>query len=501
MSSRGRSGFRRRLTATFIIVIALSTVIVALVTFVLAREFRLRNFRADSLSQARFSLVVAPDHLDDESFAQLAAGYASRDDAELLAVQDGVVYSSGRNLTVDDIPLDFDGVVTDALSRTTATVDGEQMFVVATRDSDGIVFYFFFAERETRDSIAQLGRIVAASWGLVVLAASAVSWRVTRRTLRPVAEVASTAEAIASGDLGARLPADVGDELGALATSFNHMADEVELMVGRLEAAAARERRFTADVAHELRTPLTGMSATASILRDRLDQLPERLQRPTAVLVTDVERMRDLVLDLLELARLDAGDEAARLEPLRVLDAVRSITRALDVAETVIVDVDPTLSVLADPSRLRRILANLVSNATIHGAPPITITARRQVGANGGGDAVEIEVTDGGPGIEALDKVFDRFYKSERSRAAGGSGLGLAISRQHARSQAGDVTAANVEGGGARLTLRLPATPDVLDPVEESHLPTLGDEMASDPSDHDEFPTAPDAAQRERSDR
>jgi two-component system sensor histidine kinase MtrB len=455
LRTRQRSGFRRRLTTTFVVVIALSTAIVAVVTVLVARELRLRNFRADSISQARFTIVVAPPQLDDATFERLAAGYEARDDADLLAIQAGRVYASRRNLTIDDIPAAVLTVSPDSLQTTHATVDGRDMFVVGAQDDEGITFFFFFSQEETSASIGELARVAAGAWVVVLIAASAVSWRVTRRTLRPVADVASTAEAIASGDLGARLPADVGDEFGALTTSFNHMADEVELMVDRLESAAARERQFTADVAHELRTPLTGMTATASILRMQLDQLPTRLQRPATVLVTDVERMRDLVLDLLELARLDSGNEPPRVEPLRVLDAVRSVLVSSEVEGIVQVIVNPTMAVLADPTRLRRILSNLIRNAVVHGDPPIEITARTVV-APDGSDAVAIDIVDHGPGIDDLDHVFDRFYKSEKSRAAGGSGLGLAISRQYARSQSGDVTAENVDGAGARLTLRLP---------------------------------------------
>jgi signal transduction histidine kinase len=286
----------------------------------------------------------------------------------------------------------------------------------------------------------------------VVLGASAIAWWVSRRILRPVADVASTAEAIAAGDLGARLPDSVGDELGALSVSFNHMADEVERVVDRLEAAAARERRFTADVAHELRTPLTGMSASAAILREQLADLPDGLRRPAGILVGDVARLRDLVLELLELARLDAGEEAPRIEPLRLRAAVASVVRGDGADRTFDLDVATDIVVLADPTRLRRILSNLVTNAARHGHGVVHVAA--EVTA----DEVLLHVTDEGPGLAPgeEERIFDRFFKSAHSRAAGGSGLGLAIARTHARSMGGDLVAANEPGHGARFTLRLP---------------------------------------------
>lgn len=454
---RAQGRFRRRLTTIFVLVVAVSTGAVALVTFVVAREYRTRNFRSESISEARFTVAVAPIELDDVSFERLRLGYEARSDASLLARRGDRVFSSARNLNRGDIPDELLDLVEGEVATVRQEVNGRPTFVVAERDNEGVDYYFFFSMRQMEASIRELARIVGASWVVVLLAAGAFSWRVTRRTLRPVADVAATAEAIASGDLGARLPDGVGDELGTLATSFNHMADEVQLMVARLEAAAARERRFTADVAHELRTPLTGMSATSTILREHLPDLPQPLRRSAAVLVGDVERMRDLVIDLLELAQLDARRDRPLVEPLRPLDAALSVIRSFgpEQAASIDIDIDADLVVLADPTRLRRILANLIANATWHGRPPVRLSAEIRAAEQ----VVELHIVDDGPGLDAdaLEHVFDRFYKSGGTRAAGGSGLGLAISREHARSQGGDIVASNEPTGGARFTLSLPA--------------------------------------------
>ncbi len=450
--------FRRRLALTFILVIALTAGVVAAVTVVVASQSRLRNFRAEAIAEAQFTAAVAPTDLDDDTFERLRLGYESRSDANLLAVSDDAVFSSARNLDTADIPPVLREPIPPGEMRTLeATVNGRPTFIVAARTPGGDEYYSFFSMVQLRDSREELTRTAAGVWFVALLAASAIAWWVTRRVLRPVAAVASTAEAIASGDLSARLPAAGGDdELGALSTSFNHMADEVERMIVRLEAAAERERRFTADVAHELRTPLTGMSASAAILRDQLDDMPERLRRPASILVGDVSRLRDLVLELLELARLDAGEEAPRVERLRLRDAFSSVARSLDALDRFQLRVDPDLAVLADPIRLQRILTNLATNVLRHGGGAATVTAERD------GETAELHVVDVGPGLGPgeEERVFDRFYKSAQSRAAGGSGLGLAISRQHARSLGGDLVAANEPGGGARFTLSLPAAPE-----------------------------------------
>lgn len=451
---------RSRLAWTFILVVAVSTGLVAGTTVFLATDARMRNFRTNALDEARFTAVIGPSQLDEESFERLRLGYESRTDATLVAVTDTAVFASARDLTVDDIPPVLTEPAADesdgpAVRGVAATVDGRPTYVVVSTTSGGDRYYSFFSMEQLADSRRELVRFALAVWAVVLVVAGAIAWWVSRRALRPVAEIASTAEAIAGGDLGARLPDSVGDELGALSASFNHMADEVERVIDRLERAAERERRFTADVAHELRTPLTGMSAAASLLGDQLDELPPRLRRPAGIIVSDISRLRDLVVELLELARLDAGNERPSLEDLRVADAVASVVRSLPGSDAVRMGVPPSVSVLADPTRLRRVLTNVLANAISHGAGEVVVRAD---GPRPSG-TVDIVVIDHGPGLVPGDeeRVFDRFYKSEVSRAAGGSGLGLAISRQHARSMGGDVVAGNEPGAGARFTITLPA--------------------------------------------
>jgi two-component system sensor histidine kinase MtrB len=128
----------------------------------------------------------------------------------------------------------------------------------------------------------------------------------------------------------------------------------------------------------------------------------------------------------------------------------------------VTVDIDEGVQVAAERARLDRILTNLLANAATHGGGRVEVRGRRD------GPDVVVEVTDHGPGIpaEELPHVFDRFAKSDRSRASGGSGLGLAIARAQARAQGGDLTARNVPGAGACLALRLAASrPDDAGPV------------------------------------
>jgi signal transduction histidine kinase len=448
--------FRRRLTAAFLIVAAVSGGVVAVVTFLLAREYRWRNFRSASLREARIALAFAPRDLDDDSFTRLREAYEERSEADMIAVQGNRTFSSSPSRDLSDVPAPLlAGAGAKEPGVVEGVVDGRDALIVESDGPAGSRYYFFFSLEQLRESLDELGRVAAAGWAVTVLLAGAVGQIMARQTLRPVAATAKAAEAIAAGDLDTRLPAASRDEFGALAGSFNHMADELQNLIGQLHESAARERRFTADVAHELRTPLTGMSASASVLGESLDDLPLALRRPAAVLVADVHRLRDLVLELLELSRLDRGTEPVSPEPLRVAGAVAAVIESADLRRQseITVDVADDVMVLAEPHRLRRILANLIDNAVVHGGASVWVSADVV------GDDVLVHVADDGPGVAAGDeeRIFDRFFKSDTSRAATGSGLGLSIARQHAVAQHGDVFLESVSGGAACFTLRLPA--------------------------------------------
>jgi two-component system sensor histidine kinase MtrB len=181
--------------------------------------------------------------------------------------------------------------------------------------------------------------------------------------------------------------------------------------------------------------------------------MPPDARRPAELLVEDVKRLRDLVEDLMEISRLDAGTQPVRPEPVDLGSLVASALRArgwesrvrLDAAEVVLT---------SDPRRIERIVANLVGNALEHGGRDVSV----RVGADGVGAFVE--VADAGPGIapEDLPHLFERFYKADPARAGHGTGLGLAIALENAHLLGGDVHVSSEAGVGARFTLRLPVT-------------------------------------------
>lgn len=445
--------FRRRLTAAFILVAALSAGLVATLAVLLSREYRWRNFREQSLDEARVAMALAPSQLDEASFERVRAEYEARTDADLVVVTEDDVFSSSADIDSDDIPPPLAAVAPGQLPSSVEVVDGRRFLVAGAEDGTNR-YWFFFSLRQLEESVADFTRACVASWLLTTAIAGLVGRAVAARTLRPVRSLAAAAEAIAEGTAGARLP-EADDEFGAVARSFNSMADEVQRRIADLERSAVREQRFTADVAHDLRTPLTGMAAAASLLAAKADALPDALRRPAQLLSSDVERLRQLVLELLELHRLDAGADPVVAVPLHVGEAVAASARSLGSGSSLrlTIDVADGDVILAEPRRLGRILANLLSNVVAHGGGTARVHTTRVNGS------VVTEIVDDGPGVPAedLELIFDRFSKRDRSRGGEGSGLGLAIARGHAVAQGGDLRARNEPGGGACFLLTMPA--------------------------------------------
>lgn len=447
--------FRRRLTLAFILVAALSAGLVATLAVVLAREYRWRSFREQSLGEARVAMALAPPELDAAAFDRVRAEYEARTDADLVAATGQMVFSSSADIDAEDVPEDLAHVAPGALQSTRELIEGRR-FLVAGAADEANRYWFFFSLRQLEDSVADFTRVCAAAWLLTTAIAGLVGRAVASRVLRPVRALAEAAEAIAEGAEAIRLP-EADDEFGAVARSFNVMADEVQQRIRDLERAAVRERRFTADVAHDLRTPLTGMAASASLLAESAADLPDALRRPAQLLAGDVERLRQLVLELLELHRLDAGADPVLAVPLHMGEAVAASARSLGSSSGLNLSVEAGADdvVLAEPRRLGRILANLLQNAATHGGG----TARvRTTSSNG---SVVTEIADDGPGIptEEVEVIFDRFSKYDLARGGTGSGLGLAIARGHAIAQGGSLVARNEPGGGACFELTLPAAP------------------------------------------
>jgi signal transduction histidine kinase len=314
--------------------------------------------------------------------------------------------------------------------------------------------------REIAPTLAWIGAALLAS-GATVMAF--VIFRPTRRRLRLLEDAA---RALGDGRTDVRADETGGDEVTALATTFNKMADDLHARAAALAQSDRARRQLLADVSHELMTPLSGIRGyveTLAMPELKLDDDTRR--RYLGVVDEETHKLEAIIGDLLDLARLEGGGDALEREPVLVDDLFR---RVADRHRPQLCERNITLStasapgtplVYGDPDRLEQALQNVSANAIRHTPDGGRVT----LSAAPDGDRVRITIADSGPGIppEHLAHVFDRFYKVDASRSGtrvpSGSGLGLSIVRAIVRRHGGDVVAANRPEGGASFTFLLPS--------------------------------------------
>ncbi len=317
----------------------------------------------------------------------------------------------------------------------------------------------------TQDTLASLRRIELLASLAVVVAMGVLALWLVRRGLRPLADMAETADAIASGDLARRVPEGSPDtEVGRLGTALNEMLTQIEGAFDVKSASEERLRQFVADASHELRTPLTSIRGYAELLRRGGFSDEASKNKALQRIEEEATRMGGLVEDLLLLAELDRG-RPLRSEPVELTAICRDVvddSNALEHGRRIILDTEGPVVVIGDPERLAQVAHNLVRNAVAHTPLGTTVTVSVGVGRNegGGGEAGMgyLRVSDTGPGIDPADteRIFDRFYRADPSRTGAGTGLGLAIVRAIAEALGGRALVESAPGGGASFVVWLP---------------------------------------------
>ena len=295
--------------------------------------------------------------------------------------------------------------------------------------------------------------------GLIALITIAMAARwIIALGLKPLEAVEDTAEAIAAGDLSARLPAAKPDtEVGRLTTSLNTMLARIEESFTARVESENKLRRFVADASHELRTPLTAIRGFAELHRQGAVVGEEKTKELINRIEKESVRMSSLVEDLLLLARLDQSRELAK-EPVDlntlITEAVAS-ARAAGPNHPIEIKFEASeIFVLGDSQRIHQVIANLLANARTHtpNGTEISITAMQGV------SETTIAVSDKGPGLSKADqdRIFERFYRADPSRVRNsgeGSGLGLSIVDAVMKAHGGYVSVKSEVGRGATFTL------------------------------------------------
>jgi heavy metal sensor kinase len=309
--------------------------------------------------------------------------------------------------------------------------------------------------RSVEEMLHRLLLVLLVSLPAALAVALGGGWFLAGRALRPVEAITQAARRIAAGDLTQRLTvAHSPDEIGRLAATFNNM-------IARLEASFRQVRQFSADASHELRTPLTVMKGETELALRRA-RPAEDYKLVMESTLEEIDRMAQIVDELLFLSRADLGEVRIESQPVRLDALVEDIQRQAVVLGQeqeiqVMVGSVALVQVQGDELRLRELLLNLVDNAVKYSRPggKVEIALARDAGM------ARLSVTDQGIGIsaEAQTRIFDRFYRTDdaRAHAKKGTGLGLSICKWIVEAHHGRIEVQSKVGEGSRFTVILPA--------------------------------------------
>ena len=344
-----------------------------------------------------------------------------------------------------------------AASMIVDSTKGQALIVGIPLPRINAIYFEYDNLREVRDALQSVRLALAFAAIITTFVGIALGVFASRRAVRPLANAAQAARAIADGRLETRLEPTDDPDMQALTSAFNDM-------VTTLQERVERDARFTSDVSHELRSPLMTLAASVQVLESRRDDLPERSQAALDLLSSDVARFQGLVEDLLEISRFDAGAIRLVLEPLSLFEFIKQAVSVSSLPRTEIRcdDIAALVAIRGDKRRLARVIANLLDNARIHsgGKPKIVIQLAddESPAAN-----VWIIVEDDGDGLieGEFSKIFERFSRggaAGRRTGTEGAGLGLALAREHVVLHRGRIWAENRTDGirGARFIVELP---------------------------------------------
>jgi len=499
---RWRRSLQQRVTVTTVLLCGVVVVVIGLILLTQIRDQILEVKRTAAIAQTVNGLRYAESQLAavdainggdvrttlDRTRLQLTerGGPAGRFDVVMFASvgADSVPIARLNSLASSVPPALRTAVQGGVQSYQLATVDlGEGVSVTAllvgspipSSIGDFELYYLFPLDQEQTSLELIQGTVVLSGLALVLLV-GAIGAAVARRVVRPVRDAARTAERLASGRLEDRMRVRGEDDLAVLATSFNDMAESLQLQIRQLEQLSRLQQRFTSDVSHELRTPLTTVRMAADLLFAAREDFAPAVARSTELLQAEVNRFEALLNDLLEISRYDAGAAVLEAEPtdLRALvDRVCAATHpvaARQGSELVVAAGGPAVVAEVDPRRVERIVRNLIVNAVEHGEGlPVEIVVA------GDEHAAAITVRDHGIGLKSGEaaQVFSRFWRADpsRSKGLGGTGLGLSISLEDAHLHGGWLQAWGEPRRGAQFRLTLPILSG--DELTHSPLPLL----------------------------
>ncbi|RZQ64896.1 HAMP domain-containing histidine kinase [Amycolatopsis suaedae] len=429
---------------------------VSVATWTLASDYMFKQRRQSVTWQADVNVRLVDNALrtGSNSLDELLTGLSTPPDTTLLLRHDNRWITSGRPVELSSLPPQLlDAAHQNRPLELELVTGGIPVLAVSRPVPSSAVdaFIELFPLVELHGTLRFLRTLLIAGTGLSALLGFLLGAWASRRALRPLSTFTVAVSRVAAGDLTARLPPQKDPDLDSLATTFN---DTTEALQHRVQ----RDARFAGDVSHELRSPLTTMINAGAMIRRRRQDIPESARRPLDLLLSEVDRFHQMVLDLLDIARDDQQTSTQDREPLNLADLVGHTATNLGIGTPIEVGTAEAPIVLADRRRLDRVVANLLTNAVRYGGGPVRVWLGHHEGT------VRLEIDDAGPGVppELRHQIFERFARGNRAGSRGtlgGTGLGLAIVADQVARHGGTTWVEDRPGGGARFIVQLPPAP------------------------------------------
>ncbi|MGD8456876.1 MAG: HAMP domain-containing sensor histidine kinase [Anaerolineales bacterium] len=338
--------------------------------------------------------------------------------------------------------------------------DGEDWLYITRRTQGNFIIAVATPRQPLREVMAspvlrELAGDILWAGAIALLLALLLAYLISRWVAAPLQKMSGAAVAVAEGRR-TQVKLSGPDEVRALGEAFNQMTQ-------RVHASQESQRDFVANVSHELKTPLTSIQGFAQAILDGTASAPDALKRAAQVIYDESGRMHRLVLDLLDLARLDAGTADLERAPLDLAQLLRAVAerftpQSQEAQVYLSTEIGELPSFIGDGDRLSQVFTNLVDNALKHTPQGGQVAIR----AHRNGEWVQVSVADTGPGIppEELTRIFERFYQLDKARKGGagrGVGLGLSIARQIIQAHNGTLSAQSKAGEGSVFIVSLPA--------------------------------------------
>jgi two-component system OmpR family sensor kinase len=482
------TSLRSRLILSYIVVISVCLLLAGLILAILLRPFQTRlayiNLAAKALPTSRLVRELSRQGLTPQEIGAQIEEQAQEDGSRILILTpQGEVLADtedklmGQQLQVPTRETQRVGQLL-YLRGQFVTPDGESMIYVAlpitffrgpagSGGQQRLTVAVTMARPRAVTFLGDLlGQLLLAGLAAFVLSIL-LAYLIARSMAKPLRRITLATERIAKGDYDQQLNITSPDEVRRLATSFNVMAQEVK-------TSRQAQRDFVANVSHELRTPLTSIQGFSQAILDGTARDGEAQRHAAQIINDEAERMTRLVNDLLDLAKLDAGQIVMAQEPVDMGQLLRGCVEKLSPQARkssieLQLDVGALPSLSGDNDRLAQVFTNLVDNALKHTPQGgrVTVAAREvQEPPTGKGEKavprIAVSVADTGSGIppEDLSRIFERFYQVDKSRHRKdrGAGLGLAIAKEIVQAHDGQIKAESVVGVGTKFTVTLPAS-------------------------------------------